>query len=339
MVDCVLIVPTFQRSQEVITLLEALTRLPDFPAEVAIIDGSPTDSTETVIKRWAESKMLRFDLKYVKSPPGLTRQRNVGLDACDREFIFFLDDDCRPHPGYFSSIRDVFVADKCQEIGAVRGFLTNGIHKPITRLWRLRFALGIVPRGQPGRYHACGTSGTWDMVPTFRGVRPVDVLAGGASAYRREVFSKHRFSEFFYGYAQGEDFEMALRIGKEWKLLECGDALVDHNHAEGGRPDGFARGKMVFRNRYFIWQRHSPDARLQDRIRFWADHVLVFGYYLAGFVTRPWRLYFFGYAAGTLWGALLCLISPPHYEEPVARRQYGFCVEELPNPGRALLRA
>lgn len=327
--DCTLIVPTYRRPREILELLTLLAELPDTPGEVVIVDGSPERTVDAAIQKWAVVN-LRFDLVYVRSPAGLTRQRNVGLDACSREFIYFLDDDCLPRPGYFSEIRNVFVNDERRDVGAVRGFLTNGIDKPLTKLWRLRYALGLVPRGEPGRYYHSGTSGTWDMVPPFKGVRRIDVLAGGASAYRSEVFAKHRFSEFFYGYAQGEDIEMSLRIGRDWKLVVCGDALVHHNHAEGGRPAGFHRGKMVFRNRYFIWKRHSAAARAGDRLRFWADHALSLLYYLFGFVMHPRQVYFLGYATGTIAGVVECFISPPRHDEPPARREYKIHLDEFP---------
>jgi GT2 family glycosyltransferase len=326
--DCGLIIPTFKRPREIIELLTLLATLPDAPGEVLVVDGSSENNVEEAVRNFA-TQDLRFDLVYVKSPAGLTRQRNVGLDACSREFIFFLDDDCLPLPGYFREIRQVFLNDTRKEVGAVRGFLTNGINKPLTRLWRLRFALGLVSRGEPGQYFHSGTSTTWDMVPCFHGVRRIDVLAGGASAYRREVFAKHRFSEFFYGYAQGEDLEMSLRIGEDWKLLACGDAFVNHNHAEHGRPAGFRRGRMAIRNRFFIWKRHSPQASAKDRVRFWGDSLLSVFYYLFGFATHPWWPYFLGYATGTVCGALECHLRPPRHEEPVAQQQYEFRFEEI----------
>lgn len=324
-----MIVPTYRRPKEIIELLTWLTRLPDQPGEVIIVDGSPRLTVNVVVQQWARTRDLQFDIVYISSPPGLTRQRNVGIDAATRDLIFFLDDDCLPEPGYFAEIQNVFAEDKTGDVGAVRGFLTNGINKPLTRLWRLRGMLGIVPTGVPGQYHPCGASGTWDMVAPFRGVRRIDILAGGASAYRRQVFLKHRFSEFFYGYAQGEDLEMSLRIGKDWKLLVCGDARVNHNHAEGGRPAGFPRGQMAFRNRYFIWKRHSPDAAFKHRVQFWADHMLVIIYNLLVFAARPWRPYNFSYVMGTIRGIIDCLVSPPRHTEPPAQQKYEFYLSEL----------
>lgn len=331
MSDCTLIVPTYRRPTEMLRLLRVVAMLDDAPAEFIIIDGSPDESVQVAIKEWAFGRELPFDLIYVKSPPGLTRQRNVGLDVCSREFVYFLDDDCLPEPGYFESIRQVFVADKERQIGAVRGFLINGVGQSVKPLWRLRFALRIVPRGEPGHYHPCGTSGTWDAILPFTGTREVHVLAGGASAYRREVFEKHRFSEFFYGYAQGEDFEMALRIGKDWKLVVCGDARVDHRHAESGRPAGIPRGRMAARNRFFIWRRHSPSPGALNCIRFVADHFLSAFYHLACFVFRPWRPYYLGFAVGTIMGMCEWFISPPKHSEGIACTEYAFNLQEL-NP-------
>lgn len=336
--DCVLIIPTYRRPMEIIRLLDLVASLSDAPGEVLVVDGSPERDVDAAIQAWAREHELPFELSYVSSPPGLTRQRNVGLDASTRDFVFYLDDDCLPELGYFRAMRQVFREDTGGRVGGVRGFMTNGIDKPLTRMWRLRFALKLVPHGRPGEYFPCGSSATWDMVPPFRGTRPVDVLAGGVSAYRRQVFAKHRFSEFFYGYAQGEDLEMSLRIGKDWKLLVCGDARLDHHHAAGGRPKGFAMGKMSVRNRYFIWKRHSPNCRVIDNMRFWLDHALMIVYNAASFLLRPWRPYNLCYAAGTCAGIVNCLISPPRHEEPPARRVYEVAWEEL-DPSRENLEA
>jgi GT2 family glycosyltransferase len=327
--DCVLAVPTYCRPAILTRLLERIVELPDRPAEIVVVDGSPNNDVGNALTDWAKGRELPYELVYVKSPAGLTLQRNVSIDAIEgREFVFFLDDDCLPEPGYFRHIRQVFLDDKAREIGGVRGFLTNGIHLELTRLWKLRIALGLATRGEPGKYYDSGTSGSWNAVPTFSGIRPVDVLAGGASGYRREVFSKHRFSQFFYGYAQGEDLEFSCRIRHDWKLMVCGDAFVDHNHADGGRPAGFARGRMAMRNRYFIWKRHSPKAKALDRFKFWMDHFLIIAYNAASFVRKP-KTHFLAYAWGTLYAMVECVFAPPQHDEPPARREFAFKLEPL----------
>ena len=327
--DCALIVPTYKRIGELFRLLSVMVEFEDTPGEVIVVDGSPGDELEYALHGWASTTDLPFDLIYIKSPAGLTRQRNVGLDACSKAFIFFLDDDCVPDSNYFRAIREVFEEDEFRQVGAIRGFLTNCVELPVNLLWRLRYGLGVVPNDSPGLYHHCGTSCTWNGVPKFSGTKEIDVLAGGAAAYRREVFEKNRFSHFFYGYSQGEDMEMSLRIRKKWKIILCGDAHVDHREASHGRPPGFARGRMVSRNRFFIWKRHSAKPGWKNTIRFWADHLLIISYNATAFVVRPWRPYYIAYALGIATGLIGCVISPPRYDEPPVRREHTVHLEEF----------
>lgn len=335
--DCSLVVATFRRRDDMLELMENLSALPDPPGEVVVVDGSPEDDVGSALSDWAAARELPFEMLYVKSPVGLTRQRNVGVDASSGEFVFFLDDDCRPKPGYFRTIRDVFRQDGPREVGAVSGSIVNEMNLPLSWRWRLRFALGVVPRGEPGQYFPTATSLPRALERPFTGTRAMGVIPGGASAYRREVFARERFSEFFSGYAQGEDVEMSRRIARHWKLLASGDAHVVHDHATDGRPDGFQRGRMAVRNRFFIWKRHSPHPGATVRLQFWADQAYIAAYHAGYFLARPGKPASLAYALGVLYGAAECVVSPPRYEEPPAQRRYEFSFTPL-EPARAVSR-
>lgn len=318
--DCCLIVPTYCRPREVVKLLETVNALPDHPAETIVVDGSQDELTERAVRRWVADQHAGFSLLYARSRAGLTRQRNVGIDLASGEYVFFLDDDCLPQAGYFAAIRDVFLAD--ERVGAVGGLAINQMAQPVPRRWRIRLSLKVVPRVEPGTYHASGTSVPPNLVRPFTGTRAVDLLCGAHFAFRRAVFARHRFSEFFAGYAQGEDMEFSLRVGREWKLLWCGDARVAHHHAPGGRPAPFAKGKMEVRNRYFIWKRHTTDVHLVDRARFWFDVILLAAMDVAWFCSRPWQLGWAQHAIGVACGAVGCALSPPRYEERLPSVRY-----------------
>lgn len=321
--DCSALVPTYNRPAMVIRLLEAIAGLPDQPGEAVVVDGHPSGELGAVLRRWAEDKKPRFDLVYARSPAGLTRQRNAGIDVSTGAFLYYFDDDTVPLPGYFHEIRQVFAADASGRLGVVGACITNEMDHPISGRWRLRLALGLVDRelGDMRYYRAC-TSLPRGLMKLFHGVIDVDIVAGGASAWRREVFDTERFSEYFQGYSQGEDVEMSLRAARRWKLVCCGDARILHLHASGGRPMYFSRGRMDIVNRYFIWKRHTPDAEPRYVLRFWLDVPFQIVMELATWLRRPWQAAPLVRACGVAFGGLECLVRPPRYEEPPARRQY-----------------
>lgn len=320
--SCSLVVATRHRAGRVHDLLGKLAAFDGAPSEIVIVDGSDDDETDRSVRRLAEGRSLPYTLTYVRSPAGLTRQRNVGVDVSAGEYLFFLDDDCIPQPGYFRALQEVLDTPENRDVGAVCGAVVNEMNRPLSWRWRIRIALTLVPKGEPGRYYPTATSLPRSLEMPFSGVRPIEVLPGCSMAYRREVFSRHRFSEFFLGYGQGEDVEMSRRVARDFSLLECGDAHVVHDHAETGRPLGFERGRMTARNRTFIWRRHNPDVAIADRVRYWGDHLFAALYHVGFFVSRPRRLHNLTYAFGLIVGVVESWVAPPRYVEPPARREY-----------------
>jgi len=320
--DCCLVVPTYDRHDEVVRLLDSVVALADPPAEVVIVDGHASRALGAVLREWREANPAPFELIYVESPPGLTRQRNVGVDMSSRDYVFFLDDDAVPLPGYFSEMRHVFLDDRERSIGAIAGCVINEMEKPLCRRWKLRLALGLVPRLEPMIYHPSGTHVPRSILRPFSGVRRVDVMPGCAWTFRREVFDSEKFSCFFQGYSQGEDLEMSLRVGRRWTIVCCGDARILHLPAPHGRPESYTRGRMEMRNRYFVWKRHTPRPALRHAVGFWADTIFLIAMDFAWFAARPWRVQPLGHAAGTVLEMLHCATRPPAFEEPPARREY-----------------
>ncbi len=328
--NCTLIVPTYRRPQSIISLLERLIVLDDTPSEVIVVDGSPESDVVDQFLSWVKQKELPFDIKYIRSPSGLTRQRNIGIEASCGDIIYFLDDDCLPETDYFKGIFKVFQQDINGKIGGVAGSIVNEMGQPLSLRWRLRMWLKLVSKdGVPGKYYANASSVPKSLMNPFIGNISTDILPGGASAFRREVFKEDRFSEFFAGYAQGEDLEMSLRIKIRWQLLWCGDAHVLHLHAPIGRPRPFDKGKMEIRNRYFIWKRHSHSPMFTDQIKFWADLFFIGALDLGRFIARPSQIYLFVHCLGVLSGIFLCVFFPPSYDEPIVKQNYLFQLEAL----------
>ena len=319
--DCSLVVATDRRPAGVATLLKQLQGLHDPPAEVVVVDGSPDRATDALLAAWARTCDLPFALLYVRSPAGLTRQRNVGIDATTGALVFFLDDDCEPLPGYFTAIRAVFHADPDAAIAAVAGTLINELDQPLPLRWRIRLALRLVPRGEPGRYYPMATSVPRGLARPFMGTRPTDVLPGAAFACRRAALARCRFSHFFDGYCQGDDLEISRRLARDWELRWCGDAHAIHRQAAGSRLTAFVKGRMEVRNRCFIWQRHTPHPGWRCRLQLYTDFLFAGG---CDLLHGEWA-----HGAGVLAGVGVCLVAPPRYQEPPACREYQFALMAL----------
>jgi len=89
------IIPTFNRSEEIQELLSSLTKqsLPKNEFEILIADDGSTDDTETVIKSFIKNSELniRF-LKQDHKGPG--EARNLGMENAQGEYLIFVDSDC-----------------------------------------------------------------------------------------------------------------------------------------------------------------------------------------------------------------------------------------------------
>ncbi|HKO51607.1 MAG TPA: glycosyltransferase family A protein [Polyangiaceae bacterium] len=108
------VVPTRNRAEHTVACLEAILANTGLD-EVVVVDQS--DGHETEQKIWslndARVRYLRTDTR------GVTRARNIGIEATNCEIIAFTDDDCRVARDWASSIARVFAADA--EVGVVCG--------------------------------------------------------------------------------------------------------------------------------------------------------------------------------------------------------------------------
>ncbi|MEE8631115.1 MULTISPECIES: glycosyltransferase family 2 protein [Methylobacterium] len=85
-----LLVCTKGRSVQLERLFDSLTRQTRRDFEVVLVDQNEPGTLEPLVARYRDD--LAID--HVRSAPGLSRARNVGLARCRGELIAFPDDDC-----------------------------------------------------------------------------------------------------------------------------------------------------------------------------------------------------------------------------------------------------
>ena len=98
-----LIIPVFNRPNEVEELLESLTRQTARGFEVVIVEDGSTVASDEVADRYRD----RLDIHYIRIPNGGPgNARNVGARESKGEYLIVLDSDCVLPPGYIQAVRD-----------------------------------------------------------------------------------------------------------------------------------------------------------------------------------------------------------------------------------------
>ena len=69
------IICTFNRQEELKRFLETLNKQSQLPNELIIVDASKDNKTYELIEN--EMQSTKYLIKYIKTEPGLTRQRNI----------------------------------------------------------------------------------------------------------------------------------------------------------------------------------------------------------------------------------------------------------------------
>lgn len=124
-----LIVATIGRTLELEKLLGSLATQshPDF--EVLVVDQNVSDDLGSMVSKYSKIMTIR----WLRSKPGLSRARNVGLKQATGEIVCFPDDDCWYPKDLLRSVHSKFVADS--GIGGVTGLPVNPAGRPLYGNW------------------------------------------------------------------------------------------------------------------------------------------------------------------------------------------------------------
>ncbi|MBW8735139.1 MAG: glycosyltransferase family 2 protein, partial [Asticcacaulis sp.] len=100
------IIPTFRRSDGLDRAMASVliqTALSDTPLSIIVCDNSPEASARAQVA--ALAAIAPIAIIYVHEPrTGVANARNAAVEACDAEFIAFLDDDEEAPAGWLSAL-------------------------------------------------------------------------------------------------------------------------------------------------------------------------------------------------------------------------------------------
>lgn len=200
-----IIIPVYNRPDEIYELLESLTKQTYRNFEVLIVEDGSEKTSEDVIKQFRDSLDIRY---FFKENSGQGFSRNYGFERARGDYFVVFDSDCIIPAHYFESVNHFLSANRVDAWGgpdrALPSFspLQKAINYSMTSLWT--------------------TGGIRGKRKNLGGFYPRSFNMG----ISREVYAKTG------GYKitrMGEDLEFSMRIirhGFETALIE--DAYVYH---------------------------------------------------------------------------------------------------------------
>ncbi len=264
------IVPTRNRTDDLVRFLDYLNNQTRLPDELIIIDASDTEDTSNMLRMRGDG--LPFDVIYKREVPGSARQRNIGFSISKGRYLFFFDDDVILEPEYIQAVCDTFSRHKEGQLGGITGKITN-IHQD-SSLWDRAFK-GIFFLSDFGK-GGVKLSG----FPSLRiGDEPsyVEILSGCNMVYPREVFSQFLFDERLTGYSYMEDIDLSFRISRRYRLYYQPKARLEHFPTSYKTYGSRALRRMMIQNHRYLFRKNQPQD-LPHVLSHWISILGVFLY-------------------------------------------------------------
>jgi len=283
------IVCTKDRISDLIKFYNSLSYQSDLPDEFIIIDSSQIPISQDVLFKENIISKSKIPIKYLHTKPGLTYQRNIGVAQATGDLIYFFDDDIILEKSFLQEMNSTFVSSP--EYAAGMGTLTNYKNSmtvsEITKLYLKRLFLLSHPYGT-GKFYKSGFASIPLGQPCFL---QTEMLSGGLTGYRKEIFSNLKFDDNVTGYSYMEDEDFSKRLSFKNKSFYNPKAKCFHNHTAGGRGSVIENRKMLLVNhRYFFKKNFNSYTGCKAIPHYWSI--------LGLFVTNPnfksWRGLYLG---------------------------------------------
>jgi GT2 family glycosyltransferase len=253
-----LVIATRRRPESLRATLASLARCEPLPAEVLVVDGDEAGSAGPIAEE--ARGLLGVPVGYVRSPAGLTRQRNAGVRAAGGDVVAFADDDVEFAPGTFAALAAAY--DDPAVVGVTGRVVEHeprrvgGARSRVRELLRLGRAQGTMTAyGYPRR------------LTDLEAARDVEFMHGCLMSARREAAVAVGFDERLPGYGLAEDEDFGYRLSRTGRVrYEPGASVV---HLARGRSSAEQRAfnRTLVVNRSYLF-RKSFDRGAASRLRF-----------------------------------------------------------------------
>jgi glycosyltransferase involved in cell wall biosynthesis len=242
------VIPTLRRPGPLRETLESLLACEPPPDEVIVVDGDPELSSAAVVEHLGSS------VRILSSPLGMTVQRNNGLDAASGDVVVFLDDDVEVEPDLLRRLAETYSDPSV--MGA-----TGRIIEPVqTRAGRPGSLVRRLLHGsKEGKFTRAGYP---RYLSRFDREADLEFMQGCFMSARRDLAARVRFDESLTGYALAEDEDFAYRLSRYGPIRFVPGLRVVHKKLGFASQDSREFGRLVIRNRSYLFRKNFPQTRL-----------------------------------------------------------------------------
>ncbi|MCS7161703.1 MAG: glycosyltransferase [Bacteroidia bacterium] len=228
------IVPVFNRPEELHELLDSLTQQTWRDFEVIVVEDGSTHTAQAVVERFAD----KLNLRYLKQPNrGPAAARNAGASQSQGEYVIFLDSDCFCPPPYLATLAERLQQEELDGFGG-----PDTAHPSFTPIQK------AISYAMTGYFTTGGLRGR----PSY-----------GADKFLPRSFNMGVRREAFFavgGFEEslrfGEDIDLSLRLRQAgYRLRLIPEAWVYHRR----RTHWWAFFKQVYNSgmaRWYLTERH-----------------------------------------------------------------------------------
>lgn len=214
------IVCTKDRPEDLTNLLVSLSKQTTKPDQIIIVDGSD-HPIKFVVDKFPD---LHCDYVTVR-PPGLAKQRNVGIKnlRAEMNWVGFLDDDLVLEDQCIENLeRFVNEHQDVKGVGLVINNQPTSSENFLFKLYHGIFLTDIRPGGIMTK------SGMASAIRPVKVDQKVDWLYGGATFWNMSVFKEFKFDEWFSGVAYLEDVDFSYGVSRKYPLMLAASARCFH---------------------------------------------------------------------------------------------------------------
>ncbi len=107
MIQFSIIVPVYNRPQEMEEFLHSLSLQTDKDFEVMVMEDQSPNSCESICQRYASN----INIQYYCIHTGRSERRNLGMEKAKGNYFILFDSDCIIPPNYIATLRQVLTSD------------------------------------------------------------------------------------------------------------------------------------------------------------------------------------------------------------------------------------